>query len=190
MNTSYPTRKLSVQPAAPALLRGAAIQLGMLLAAGALILLTGTSLAAALALGPASLPAQAVIGLGIGAALAGGAALAVLATPFGRGIAPARGGLAGLLVDGLLAGLVAGVLFHAVLQPQVGILSAAALFALIETLSGRFPLFAGRRLSGALLSLALGMVFALLYQRFGLAAALAAHAAFRTITIALLAHAV
>jgi hypothetical protein len=188
MNTSYPTRKSPGLLPASSILRGAAIQLGMLLAAVSLVLVTGTSLASALTLGPVSLLAQTLVGLGIGATLAGVAALAAYATPLGREIAPATGSWISLLFDGLLAGLVAGVLFHAVLQPLAGILSAAALFALLETLSARFPLFAGRRIGGALLAVAVGIAFGLLFQRFGLAAALSAHTAFRTFSLVLLSH--
>jgi hypothetical protein len=185
MNTSYPTRKSSAFLLAPSLLRGAAIHLGLLVVASALILVTGAHLTAVFALRPASLLSPALVGLGVGATLAGAAALAAYATPLGREIVPMRSSLAILLVDGLLAGLVSGMLFQVALQPLVGIVAAAALYALLELLFRRFPLFSARRWESALAALALGVGFGLLYQRFGLAAALAAQAGFRVIFLLL-----
>ncbi len=185
MNTSLPIRKATAIAAAHFLARGAAIQLGTLLVAGILTLATRPDLSTALSLGPVPLAAQAAVGLGTGAALAGGIAFTALASSWGWELAPARTGLAGLLITGLLGGLCAGMLFHVALQPLVGVLAAGALFALLELLSRQFPLFGTARPGSALLALALGIAFGLLYQRFGLAAALVAHAGFRVIFLAL-----
>jgi hypothetical protein len=170
-------------------MRGVAVQLGALLLAGVLILTTRSSLAAALALGPVSPAAQALVGLGIGATLAGAAALAVLATPWGQAeqiyLARAASDWTDLLVHGLLAGGCAALLFQAALQPLVGLAAAAALFALSEALFGGFLLFRGGCLANSLIALTLGLVTGWLALRFGLAAALLAQIAFRMIFLAL-----
>jgi uncharacterized protein len=195
MNTSLPIRKPSTRPAAPALLETVRVQAAFLLLAGIAIWITRSHPQAALATGPVSLAAQLVLGLGIGAFLGGAAALSVLATPWGQGeqmrLAAGLGRSpsvpAHLLVDGLLAGLAAEILFRAALQPLVGIWAAAALFALAEALAGRFGLFSGGRLANSLIALAMGLVLGLLYQHFGLAAAVIAHVGFRVIFLALVA---
>jgi hypothetical protein len=145
----------------------------------------------ALAMGPVSLAAQSVAGLGIGAFLAGAAALALFATRWGRDeqlrLAAdwPESALVNVLINGVLAGLGAELLFHAALQPVIGICAGAALFALTEAWSGNFSLFSGGRLANSLMAVCLGLVCGLLFREFGLAAALIAHVSFRVIFLAL-----
>jgi uncharacterized protein len=191
MNTSIPLHKSAVRFARPGLLQAVSIQAGILLLAALAILATRARLADAFTFGSISLAAQGVVGLGVGAFLAGGAALALFATRWGReeqlrlAAAWPQTGPFNVLVNGLLAGLGAEILFRAALQPLIGIWAGAALFALAEALSGNFGLFSGGRLANSLMALGLGLACGALFQAFGLGAALIAHAVFRVVFLAL-----
>ncbi len=88
---------------------------------------------------------------------------------------------------GLAAALGEETLFRAAIQPVAGIVVASLLFMFAHSLIADFRHPTLGKAAYALLALAMALVLGLLYDRFGIAASMAAHFAFDTVALTLIA---
>ena len=178
---------------APTLMQSVTVELGFGVIGVIVVLVTGRSLGEAFASPEPPLMAVAV-GLLVGALLGAMFGFGVTRPAFAERVRPFLARFTSapptpltFALLGLAAAIGEETLFRAAIQPVAGIIVASVLFMLAHSLIADFRHPTPGKAAYALLAFAMGVVLGLLYDRFGIAASIAAHFAFDTVALILIA---